>query len=324
MKSKSVFIFLCAVVLLALAGGCAKKPERKVIVGYLPIIAHLPAEVARESGYFGEVDVEFRVFGSSNDLLEALCNGQIDVTMTVAVAPVVSRLERAKGDSPVKIFSYSQTTMDAPFDGLFVAKDSKIASVADLAGKRIGVFPGTTAKNILSYFLQRSAGIDPQSIQWVFLPPNLQVSRLREGDIDALFTYETTRTVAALDGMKPLHGSVIATVFPNAPYGCSAVNARFAAEHADVAEKVIAAFDRAITEVQTYPDPAREVLKRKFELTPEVAMRCNIEKRITSEHINSPDNVAKFEGFLEVLKASRELSEGLDVTATRKALLWKK
>lgn len=323
MKPKFL-IQLVLVAVLLLAGGCAKEPKRKVVVGYLPIIAHLPAEMAREGGYFGPIEVEYRVFGSSNDLLEALGNGQIDITMTVAVAPVVGRYQQTGGQAMVKIFSYSQTTADNPFDGLFVARESKITTLADLSGKRIGVFPGTTAKNILSHFLKQHAGIDPQTIKWVFLPPNLQISRLRDGDIDALFTYETVRTTAELNGFRSLHGSVIATVFPDAPYGCSAVNTKFAEEFPELAAKVIAAFDRGIVDVRDHPEAARQVLIRKFELGTEVAAKCYLEKRVTSDRINAPENAGKFEGFLTVLKASGELSASLDAAAATQAVLWRK
>lgn len=316
------------ILLICLAGiavlvGCNREPHRKVTIGYLPIIANLPTEIARERGYFTGIDVEYRIYGSSNDLMEALHNGQVDATMTVAVAPVVGfHLKNPSADT-VKIFSYSRTTADKPFDGLFVRDDGKINTFADLLGKRVGVFPGTTAKNILSVFLRKN-GVDPSSVQWVLLPPNLQITRLRDGDIDALFTYETVRTVAELQGFKSLHRSVIASVFPDAPYGCSAINAKFANEFPKLTEKVVAALDKAILDVLNRPNDARDVLARKFELGRDIAAKCFLEERVVSTRIHEAQNIERFKGFLGILKEAGELDRDIDVNAVTEKLLWKK
>ena len=146
MKIVSRIIVLCCT-LLMLSCSSDKKEElvnEHVIIGYLPIIAHLPSEVARLEGHFIGLDVEFKVFGSSEQLLTELWQNKINIATTVAVAPVLDAAVKfsEKGHLPVQFISLSNTTRDNPFDGVFVRKDSNIKSLIDLDRKRVGVFPG--------------------------------------------------------------------------------------------------------------------------------------------------------------------------------------
>jgi ABC-type nitrate/sulfonate/bicarbonate transport system substrate-binding protein len=272
------------------------------------MIAHLPAIVARNNRAFEGVAIEFRVYGSSNDLLSALARNEVNVATTVALAPIVER-EAAPlttgGGPSVLIFSLSDTRKDDPFDGVFVRQDSPIQSLAELAGKRVGGFPGTTAKSTLSYLLQRDFGATHVPV-WIPLPPNLQIEALASGDIDALYTYEPVRTRAELVGMRTLHGSVVAALLEGAPYGCSAVNRGFAQKYPSVTAAVVDGFDQGIRSIRASQAEAREALKRDLGLPEDVATRAHIERRLTSDELSLPQNVARFNKYLDILRAMGE------------------
>ena len=90
---RTLLLGLVSVLALSTAG-CkpAAKKSHKIVVGYLPIIAHLPAAIAQEKGLFDDqLEVEFRVYSNSNTLLSDLAKGKINAATTVAVAPVVGR-----------------------------------------------------------------------------------------------------------------------------------------------------------------------------------------------------------------------------------------
>lgn len=308
----SVFLLL----LLAASAGCRKEPEsRPIVVGYLPIIAHLPILVAKDQGYLADIPLEMRVFGSSNDLLASLAKNDVNFTTTVAMAPVAARevinFKNGK-ESDVRVFSYSETTAEEPFDSVFVASSSPIASLADLKGKRVGLFPGTTAKNILALLLQTTASIPKDSVQWVFLPPNLQIEALKSGDIDALYTYETTRTVAEINGLKKIHGSVIASILNKAPYGCSAVNRVYEANNPDTCKKLIEALDKAVLFIRTNPEECRRILQTEQSLPQEVASKCNLERRFTSTEVTEAANIQRLQEFIGKLVEAGELRDTFD------------
>lgn len=308
--------------------GCEKKDspdKRPIVVGYLPIIAHLPAAVAREQQKLDDLDVEFRVFGTSNDLMSALAGGDIDIATTVALAPVVRVLTDpgfSGHEPPVLVFSYSRTTSANPFDGVFVKSDSDVTGLGDLADKKIGVFPGTTAKNIMGYLLRRDFDVDSTSIEWVYLPPDVQLARLEEGDIDALYTYETTRTKAEARGLRQLHGSVVASVLEGAPYGCSAVNSSFAEANPELVRAFVDAFDDGVRQVFENESEARRVLQAKLGVPAEIAQRCNLEQRVTSTELASDTNLSLLVEFIEVLKTAGELSSDVDSHELARSMLW--
>jgi ABC-type nitrate/sulfonate/bicarbonate transport system substrate-binding protein len=305
-----------------LCGACARPgAAAPVKVGYLPIVAHLPAAVAEHQKLFSGLPIQPVVFGSSNDLLSALVKGEVDVATTVAVAPVLvhTQAELDRGNSAkVLLFSVSVTKSASAFDSIFVLADSPIRVPSDLAGKRIGVFPGTTAKNMLSLFLRKRLQIDPAGINWAFLPPNVQLAQLRSKDIDALYTYETTRTSAELAGMRLLHGSVIASLQDGAPFGCSAINAQFAREHPDVAKQYIEAYDQGVGLVTTNEPLARQILQTALGLGSEVARQCHLEVRLRSTELAQPTSLEAYQAFGGILRETGELKSDISI----RSLLW--
>ena len=72
----------------------------------------------------------------------------------------------------VRVVLHSKMTDDQPFDGLLVKKDSPVQSLADLKGRKVGVFPGTTALNLMKAFLKKK-GIEPEGVEFV----QLQIGR---------------------------------------------------------------------------------------------------------------------------------------------------
>ena len=284
---------------------CCKEKEVNIIkVGYLPIIAHLPASIAKERQYFGDLKVEYVIYSNSNDLLNDLNAGKIDVATTLAVAPIVDLYYYLKSksnseDFKMKIFSYSITTSDAPFDGTFVSDSNQIKEMYGLKGKRVGVFPGTTAKNIFAYHLKENYGINKEEVTYINVPPPAQLDALKSGTIDAMFTYETIRTVLEREGFKNISGSIIAQVLENAPYGCSAVNSDFLKENLGSATKFIEGFDKGIEDVKSDPEFARKILVSSLGVSENVANNCNLEKRLKSNELDQ--NVKIFDNFISLL-----------------------
>lgn len=336
-RQLNAFLRSCATAPLALSGllttclllsacGNSTPNRNKLRVGYLPIVAHLPAALARERGYYTEkgLDVEFVVFGTSDDLTSALSKGDIDIATTVSVAAMSSLCaqELAKGQTPTcQVFSCSRTTSANAFDGIFVRPDSQIATLSDLRDKKVGVFPGTTAKNMLGLLLRESHQIPSEDIKWVYLPPNIQLARLQEGDVDALYTYETNRTRAKLLGLRELHGSVVASVLDGAPYGCSAFNRSAALARPEAFSQFVEAFDRGVRSIEQDPAGARSVLTTKMAVPEQVAEVCNLEERIASSKLQDQENIELLKKFLRRLKDAGELPANTDVDRLVKSLL---
>ena len=69
-----------------------KQKEAKIVkIGYLPIMASLPLYVAQENNYFVEqgVQIETTQLQSSNQLVDALVRGDIDIVVETSAVPAL-------------------------------------------------------------------------------------------------------------------------------------------------------------------------------------------------------------------------------------------
>lgn len=314
---------LFAVAVALIGQGCGKPASRdakqKIVVGYLPIVAHLPCAVAESEGAFRDMRFEFRVFGDSGELLNAVARGDIQIATTIATVPVLSLAART-GSCPVRIISYSQSHNDRPFDGVFVLPSSTITNMGQLSGKRIGVFPGDTARKVLSLVLRRDYQVDTTSIQWRQLPPNAQMDALTRGDIDAAFVYETARTGMQLAGMRSLGASVVAQVLGDrgTPYGCTVVNADFARRDPEGVGAFVLAFDKGIMRIRQDSASARRVLESRMGVGRDVAASCNLEERLLSTEMMSSAHEQTLKEFSRLLVEAELLPQIVDP----RPLLW--
>src|SRR6201989_1006885 len=113
----------------------------------------------------------------SNKALEFLNAGSIDVGSTAGSAALVDRI----GGNPIKsIYVYSRPEWTA----LVTTKDSKIADVADLKGKRVAVTRGTDPHIFLVRALL-GAGLSEKAITPVLLQHADGKTALIRGDVDA-------------------------------------------------------------------------------------------------------------------------------------------
>ena len=118
----------------------------KVTVGYLNMVSSLTHFVAIEKGYYKEQNLEVtgNPIKTSNLIAQELATGHIDFGIELALTPALKQLEQSPNS--IKIFSTSTITVENGFDAILVKNDSPIKSLEELAGKKVGGFPGTTAK----------------------------------------------------------------------------------------------------------------------------------------------------------------------------------
>src|SRR3972149_6635849 len=113
--------------------------------------------------------------------------------------PVIFSIEQ-NSPGQFKIYIINAIT-DAAFpDYILVKKVSKINSLLDLKGKKIGTYPGSTiltyTKVILKHFF------DPdEDISIIQLKPELQLQALEAGQVDAIFTLEPIASLGIVRGV---------------------------------------------------------------------------------------------------------------------------
>jgi aliphatic sulfonates family ABC transporter substrate-binding protein len=122
-------------------------------------------------------------FAGGPPMIAATQNGSIDLASVGSVAFVIGLSQGVDwvmiGINPEG--AYSQ--------GLVARKDSGIKTPADLKGKRIGLFNGTTAQFGLMMIL-RQHGIRPDQVTLLDMPPEEQLLELENKKIDAAMVWE--------------------------------------------------------------------------------------------------------------------------------------
>ena len=169
----------------------------------------------------------------SNKALEFLNAGSIDFGSTAGSAALVARIN----GNPIKsIYVYSRPEWTA----LVTTKDSKIATVADLKGKRVAVTRGTDPHIFLVRALL-DAGLSEKDITPVLLQHADGKTALIRGDVDAWAGLDPMMAQAEIeDGAKLFFRNPDANT-----WGILNVREQFLKDHPDVVRRVLATYEEA-------------------------------------------------------------------------------
>ena len=304
MKAK---ILLLALVLFAIVlSSCTTTPHKNAIkVGYLPMVSSLTHFVAFENGYYKDegLDVQAQQIMTSNLIAQELVAGKIDVAIELSIIPLLKQLEKAP--NAAKIFSISSITSENGFDGVLVQSSSQLMKLEDITGKKIGVFPGTTAKNSLADIFKTQFPNLELPI-FIELDPMVHIQSLANGNIDALFAYEPTLTLGIVEnGFQEISNSIYAIQYSPNPIGVGAVNDKWLIENPETAKAFFTAIDRAVEFIENNPIEARRILAKATELDENIANEMNIMPLSLSTNIDYNN----LKGYLDILKKLGEINE---------------
>ena len=169
----------------------------------------------------------------SNKALEFLNAGSIDFGSSAGSAALVARIN----GNPIKsIYVYSRPEWTA----LVTTKDSKIASVADLQGKRVAVTRGTDPHIFLVRALL-GAGLSEKDISPVLLQHADGKTALIRGDVDAWAGLDPMMAQAEIeDGAKLFFRKADANT-----WGILNVREQFLKDNPQIVQRVLATYEQA-------------------------------------------------------------------------------
>jgi sulfonate transport system substrate-binding protein len=169
----------------------------------------------------------------SNKALEFLNAGSIDFGSTAGSAALVARINA----NPIKsIYVYSRPEWTA----LVTTRDSKIATVADLRGKRVAVTRGTDPHIFLVRALL-AAGLSEKDITPVLLQHADGKTALIRGDVDAWAGLDPMMAQAEIeDGAKLFYRKADANT-----WGILNVREQFLKDYPDIVRRVLATYEEA-------------------------------------------------------------------------------
>jgi NitT/TauT family transport system substrate-binding protein len=201
--------------LLSSAAHAADKTHVNFIMDWAFEGAQAIWPTAAESGCFADNDLDVKIdrsFGSG-DALSKLASGAYDVG--VADFSSLINYDAAHADDKIAaVFVISERSAMS----IVTLKKYNINKPQDLVGKKIADQQGEASRNMFPAFAKANA-IDPNSITWVSVAPNLRQPILVKGDADAAAGHRFTILVG-LRALGVKDDEV--TLFPYADWGVRA------------------------------------------------------------------------------------------------------
>ncbi|WP_375464552.1 aliphatic sulfonate ABC transporter substrate-binding protein [uncultured Methylobacterium sp.] len=197
----------------------------------------------------------------SNKALEFLNAGALDIGSSAGAAALVARIN----GNPIRaVYAFSRPEWTA----LVTRKDSGIATVADLKGRRIAVTRGTDPHIFLIRALQ-GAGLAERDAKLVLLQHADGRTALDRGDVDAWAGLDPMMAAAEIEnGDHLLFRDAAANT-----WGLLAVREAFAAENPELVHAVVAAYERARLFAIRNPEALRSALVTATKLPEPVIAR---------------------------------------------------
>ena len=205
---------------LAMAGSPVAAADR-VKVGVMNSSGDIGVFIARERGYFKEVDIE------------------LETTPFVSAAQMVAPLGTGDLDG--------STAPGYRYQSLMIRRDlvesGRYKGFADLKGLKISVpAPGITPQAVIAEAAQRG-GIDYNEIEQIYMGMPQQVAAFQSKAIDGAIMIEPFATSLEKAGTA-MHVAITEDIYPGAEISLVFYGDKFAAERPDVARRYMKAFLR--------------------------------------------------------------------------------
>jgi sulfonate transport system substrate-binding protein len=207
----------------------------------------------------------------SNKALEFLNAGSIDFGSTAGSAALVARIN----GNPIKsVYVFSRPEWTA----LVTTKDSRIATVADLKGKRVAVTRGTDPHIFLVRALL-DAGLSEKDITPVLLQHADGKTALIRGDVDAWAGLDPMMAQAEIeDGAKLFFRKADANT-----WGILNVREQFLKDYPQIAQRVLATYEEARKYSLANYDELKQALVTATKL-PDVVAEKQLKERTDLSH----------------------------------------
>lgn len=316
MKStKTLSIVGIIVVVLALGSYVIAKTlpsdnSNVVRVGYLSSVLGFPHHVALEKGLYEKANlkIEATEFQSSNQLYDALAQGNIDIAPELSALPVL--INDLKDPGKIQIFSTTKINSERPFDQLLAPKKMNLTIPSDLAGKKIGVFPGSTATAFLKDYLTKN-NVDISKIEFIQIPPANQAQAFMSGSIDALYAYEPVLSqLIVKEGAIQIGSPIYASYLQDNPVGTGVVTTKFVQASPELAQKTINVYNEVFSFLEQNDTEARAIIEKTLHLDSDVAEQVNFMYQTLSTQIDQKH----FQAMVDILLSLKELPSQPDLS----------
>jgi NitT/TauT family transport system substrate-binding protein len=253
----------------------AQTPTVRLVLDFAIQGQQSPFVLAADGGYFARAGVNVRIdrgYGSA-DAVAKVVSGAYDMAFA-DIGALIQVNAKQVGPHVVNVFQVYDV---APMLVLSLKK-SNIKTPADLAGKRLASSPGASSRVMFPLFAAAN-GLDPSSVSWLDVTPQLREMLLVRGQTDA-----TTALVTDLAGLEHLGiaeddlNMMRYRDFGVALYGhCILTTSEFAAKNPDAVKRVVKGFADALKAAIADPTVAIAAIKKREALIDEKVERGRLD-----------------------------------------------
>lgn len=244
-------------IVLVVLAGCGKPVAYPLMVGVSPWVGYDPLVLARERRLIDPAQVKVVELSSSSQIVRNLHNGVLHAaTLTLDEA-----LRLAPEGAAIRIVA----VLGVSTGGDAVVVRPTISKLSQLKGKRIGVEQSAGGAVVLARLLQ-AAGLSHEDVSLLPIEASLQEGALRAGWIDAVVTFEPTKSRLQAEGYRVLFDS---TQMPDELIDVMVVRASALAERPDDVVALLMGWERGVEAMRAAPAAAAGLLARGANLDPE-------------------------------------------------------
>jgi ABC-type nitrate/sulfonate/bicarbonate transport system substrate-binding protein len=269
MSLRAVGCVLLAFSAMALAPATRAWAAEPVRIGYSRLRISLPVFAAQELGIFQKngVDAQLEMYDNGQTLGQALVEGKIEVGGYLATPISFNGILRTGR----KMYFVTTMLEDQQHRVSFLLRrkpasgsEPTIKSIADLKGKKVGIFPTFAYKATLEALL-KTHGVDPADVTIQQTEPQLEPQLLASGGVDALYTIDPAATAAIASGAGELIESEVEApqVFGQPfPFGTSLISKDWADANPELTRRIVRSLDEAIVYIDAHPREAKAFLRK--------------------------------------------------------------
>jgi NitT/TauT family transport system substrate-binding protein len=260
-KMKKFGVLIIAFVLLISTSSCnwgnKTAQKQKITIGMVTFPGYAPLYLAKEKGFFGDLDVELVRIEAVGDLRAALSSGKID--MYASTYDIFQANQGA--DVPGIGFMLIDESHGA--DGIVAAKG--INSISDLKGKKLAGEPGLPPYFLLQYLLNKE-NLSMKDISFSDIATQDAGAAFTSGSVDAAAIYEPflSNAAKARPGSKIIISSAQA---PNILADLLFASENLAKNNPEVLKKVADGWFKAVDYAKSNPNDSYPIMAKAFNVS---------------------------------------------------------
>jgi NitT/TauT family transport system substrate-binding protein len=232
-----------------------------------------PLLYAKGTGMFERagLDVQIQRLGSGSAIASAVSGGAIDI----GKSSIISLLGAHQHGIPFSIVgTCALYNVNAPFDGLVVAKDSPIATGADFNGKTVSTQSLNDVGQVAESAWVDQHGGNSKTLHFVEIPTSAAAPAVESHRVDAAILLEPVLSSSMADGKLRLLGHAFGSIAPAFLFAAWFTTNDYAAQHVDAIRKFITVIYQAGAFTNTHHKDAAAIVAQQIKLPLDVVQNA--------------------------------------------------